>query len=219
MNQILDNTSSAITYCDKPKQDNTLLNLRPTNRQLTRHQYTRSHFVHSICNHIKAIKNLKFSLWVVVVCAALLFPFTSSAKMIELSSGIYTNHLEEHNTERNEDNDLIAFNYRFTDSDWGLLGANFTNSYNIKTNALAVTYSVVKYLSVEVELVFGLMKGYTEWELHDKLCPFGENSEICLLIAPKISVELFNHNGIAPKVSALLMGEAIIVTVGVGYEF
>ena len=30
---------------------------------------------------------------------------------------------------------------------------------------------------------------------------------------------LFNYNGVAPKVSALLMGDAVIVTVGVSYEF
>jgi len=172
--------------------------------------------------HIKETKALKFVVWVaavIVACIVLLIPLPSSAASLELASGVYTEHLEEYNTERNENNDLIAFNYRFTDSDWGLLAANFTNSYDIKTNALAVTYSVIKYRAVEFELVLGLMKGYTEWELHDKLCPFGEESDTCFLVAPKLSIELFNYNGVAPKVSALLMGDAVIVTVGVSYEF
>jgi hypothetical protein len=156
---------------------------------------------------------------VVVACIVLLIPTPASSATLELASGVYTHHLEEYNTERNEDNSLVAFNYRFTDSDWGLLAANFDNSYDIKTNALAVTYSVIKYRAAELELVVGVMKGYTEWELHDKLCPFGEGVEYCLLIAPKLSIELFNYNGVAPKVSALLMGRAVIVTVGVRYEF
>lgn len=172
--------------------------------------------------YLKGNGTFKFRAWTVsilVMCFAMLIPFMSIAANFEIAGGVYTEHLEEYNTERNEDNDLIAFNFRFTDSDWGLLGANFTNSYDIQTNALAVTYSVIKYSVVELELVFGLMKGYTEWELHDKLCPFGEESEICLLVAPKLSVELFNYNGVAPKISALLMGDAVIVTVGVNYEF
>jgi len=172
--------------------------------------------------HLKGNGAFKFRSWIVaivVMCAALLWPFLTQAATLELASGVYTEHLEEYNTERNEDNDLIAFNYRFTDSDWGLLAANFTNSYDVKTNALAVTYSVIKYKAVEFELVVGVMKGYTEWELHDKLCPFGEDVEYCILIAPKLSIELFNYTGVAPKVSALLMGDAVIVTVGVSYEF
>ncbi len=170
----------------------------------------------------KETKALMFIIWIVAITVAsiaMLYPLPSDAAQLEIARGVYTEHLEEYNTERNEDNSLIAFNYRFTDSDWGLLAANFTNSYDIKTNALAVTYSVIKYKAVEFELVVGVMKGYTEWELHDKLCPFGEEAEYCILIAPKLSVELFNYKGVAPKVSALLMGDAVIVTVGVSYEF
>ena len=167
-------------------------------------------------------KVLWFVIWIVVVIVAtiaMLLPLPSNAAKLEIARGVYTYHLEEYNTVRNEDNNLIAFNYRFTDSDWGLLGTNFTNSYDIKTNALAVTYSALKWRAVELELVVGVMKGYTEWELHDKLCPFGEDSDYCFLIAPKLSVELFNYKGVTPKVSALLMGEAVIVTVGFSYEF
>ena len=112
--------------------------------------------------HLKGNGAFKFKSWIVaivVMCAALLWPFLSQAASFELASGVYTEHLEEYNTERNENNDLIAFNYRFTDSDWGVLATTFTNSYDIKTNALAVTYSVIKWRAVELELVLGLMKG------------------------------------------------------------
>ena len=173
-----------------------------------------------LTNHLKGKSMFKFIAWIAAILLAVaLTAINAQAATLELASGVYTHHLEEDNTERNEDNSLIAFNYRFTDSDWGLLATTFTNSYDIKTNALAVTYSVIKYRAVEFELVLGLMKGYTEWELHDKLCPFGEESDTCFLVAPKLSIELFNYNGVAPKVSALLMGDAVIVTVGVSYEF
>ena len=164
-------------------------------------------------------KHNKVRLAAVLVIAFCMVTMKAKASSVELSIGVYTHHFVEYNTVRNEDNNLIAFNYRFTDSDWGLLGTNFTNSYDIKTNALAVTYSVFKYRAVEFEMIVGMMKGYTEWELHDKLCPFGVDSDYCFLIAPKVSIELFNYKGMAPKVSALLMGRAVIVTVGVSYEF
>ena len=51
---------SAITHSDEPAQDKVLLNHRPANRELTLHQYTRSHFVHSICDHIKALSIPEF---------------------------------------------------------------------------------------------------------------------------------------------------------------
>lgn len=172
--------------------------------------------------HLNGNGAFKFKAWVagiLVMCFALCLPFLSGAAEFEISSGIYTTHLEEYNTSRNENNNLIAVAYRFTDSDWGLLGSNFINSYDVQTNALAVTYSVIKYRALEFEMIVGMMKGYTEWELHDKLCPFGKDSDYCFLVAPKLSFEVLDYECIKPKLSVLLMGEAVIVTFGVSYEF
>lgn len=165
------------------------------------------------------LKRIVGAVLIFIAFFGLAYMAETKAAEFELAGGIYTTHTEEYDTERNEDNNLIALTYRFDDSDWGLLGANFTNSYDIKTNAIAVTYSVIKWRALELELVGGVMKGYTEWELHDKMCPFGEDSDICFLISPKLSLELFSFEGVTPKVSVLMMGDAVIVTAGVSYSF
>lgn len=155
---------------------------------------------------------------IIILLLATVFSTESKSASLEVARGVYTHHFIDYGTPRNEDNKLIALSYRF-DNDWGVLSANFTNSYDVNTTALAITYSVIKYKAIELELVTGIMKGYTEWELHDKLCPFGENSDYCFLIAPKLSVELFSYKGVTPKLSALLIGKAVAVTIGVSYEF
>jgi hypothetical protein len=171
-------------------------------------------------DHIKTTKALRFVVWIAaILAAAALTAINAQAATVEIASGVYTQHIEEYNTARNEDNDLLALTYRFDDSDWGVLATTFNNSYDIETYGLALTYSVFKWRAIELEVIGGLMKGYTEWELHDKLCPFGEDSDYCFLIAPKLSLEVFTYKGVTPKVSVLLMGEAVMVTVGVSYKF
>lgn len=171
-------------------------------------------------NHISDRKAFWFKAWfVAVVVIAVLTAINAQAATVELASGVYTHHIEEYNTARNEDNDLLALTYRFDDSDWGILATTFNNSYDVQTYGLALTYSVFKWRAIELELIGGVMKGYTEWELHDKLCPFGEEVEYCLLLAPKLSLEIFSYKGVTPKLSVLYMGEAVVVTAGVSYKF
>ncbi|MEE8288921.1 MAG: hypothetical protein V3R25_05865, partial [Nitrosomonadaceae bacterium] len=118
-----------------------------------------------------------------------------------------------------EDNDLWVASYRFDDSKWGVLGATFQNSYYVDSTVVAATWSLFKLKAVEFEIISGLVKGYNEETVNSLMCPFGEDSDICFLIAPKVSIEIFTYKGFSPKLSAMWLGDALVIAAGVSYKF
>ncbi len=156
---------------------------------------------------------------ITVIAAVVIMTNPAKAGEFELNYGISTNHFAEYGYKFNEDNNLWIASYKFDDSDWGVLGATFENSYYNDTIAVAATYSVYQFGAVEFSVLAGVLKGYTEADIGSTLCPLGADSDVCFMLAPKLSVEVFDYNGITPKLSVVVLGTAVVVTVGVSYEF
>jgi len=156
---------------------------------------------------------------ILVIIAWTIYPLIAKAGTFEMHYGLSTNHTENYEYKYNEDNNLWAASYRFNDSSWGVLGSKFDNSFYVESYAAAATYSLFEAGPVEFELLTGLLKGYTEIQLGSTLCPFGVDSDICFFIAPKLSLEVFDYKGFSPKVSAMILGNAFIVTAGFSYKF
>lgn len=143
---------------------------------------------------------------------------TAQADTIEISKGIFTDHLGFN--EYNEDNDLKAIAYYFDDSKWGLSLAKFKNSYYNDTTAAGVSYNLYKGERFEFEVMGGLMKGYTARDSGKFFCPLkGDYEAVCWYVAPKGTVNLYSYKGATVKASAIILGTALIATVGFSFTF
>jgi len=154
-----------------------------------------------------------------VICILTVVVMTSRAEAssIDVSFGVNTIHLNSDNM--NEENDFISIEYSVDNSDWGYIASKFVNSYENNTVALGMSYDIVTYDIIELDLLLGVMKGYKEEDLGDVICPLGEESDLCWFIAPRIIIPIYKNNYFEIKVSSLLLGDALSTSVGLEYKF
>ena len=154
-----------------------------------------------------------------VICILTVVAMTlkAEASSIDVSFGVNTIHLNSDNM--NEENDFISIEYSVDNSDWGYIASKFVNSYENNTVALGMSYDIVTYDIIELDLLLGVMKGYKEEDLGDVICPLGEKSDLCWFIAPRVTLPIYKNNYFELKVSSLLLGDALSTSVGLEYKF
>jgi hypothetical protein len=146
-----------------------------------------------------------------------------SSASFSINYGINTTHLDGNgcNTSHdcyNEDNGIIALEYNFEDSRWGMILATFENSHFNKTTAIGMSYDFYDAGWVNFELLGGVMKGYTAADIGDVYCDIGKE-DICWFVAPRMNVPVYSYRSFKVKVSALVLNTAVITTVGLEYKF
>ncbi len=165
------------------------------------------------------LKFLVISILLLIIVICIQPTKAKDSGSLEVTKGITTNHVDSFEG-YNEDNGMTVIEYDLPDSDWGVLVTKFNNSYYTDTIAIAGVYSVYEYKQFEVNVISGLMKGYTAEDIGNELCPLkGKASDICWFLAPRVLLSVYENKDYAVKASVLLFGTAIVTTVGLEYKF
>lgn len=135
--------------------------------------------------------------------------FSVNAATISLEKGLFTRHAR--NRRRfNEDNELIGL--EITASGMTLNTSSFVNSYGVKTKSIGTAFVLTESEHVKLDLMVGVLGGYTHEQI--KTC----KGDYCGYIAPRLTINN-DYKGIGVKASALVLGEALVLTSGIYINF
>jgi len=146
-----------------------------------------------------------------IVASVILLSSIAHADTLSIEAGVLTNHLD-HESWMNEDNDLIAIEYR--QGKHGVNASSFVNTYGNQTFTVGGYYSLLNYKYIELGVLYGLVKGYESDQLDTVF-----TSDLGVYVAPRVTAKYDITDNVDVKVSVQLFGSAVITTAGIGYSF
>jgi len=106
--------------------------------------------------------------------------FSAKAESIEILLGGWSKHYIDTEEVFNESHKMIGVKY----GNWSF--GKFTNSYNNKSVFLNKTFEIYKYNNLSLNVVSGIVTGYTKKQTHDAYIGNGNS----ILLMPEISYKL-----------------------------
>lgn len=142
---------------------------------------------------------------------ATILPSLAMADSFSVNYGVNTTHIN-HEEWMNEDNGLIAIEWM--GDKHGVNASSFVNTYGNDTLTLGGSYSLFEYNFINLDLMYGIVKGYEEREI-----PTVIDKDYGFYFAPRFSASVDLYKELAVKASVQLFGEAVVTTVGLEINF
>ncbi len=135
--------------------------------------------------------------------------FSVNAATLSIEKGLFTRHARNRR-KFNEDNELIGL--EISANGMTLNASSFVNSYGVKTKSIGTAFVLAESEHVKLDLMAGVLDGYTQEQVG--AC----KGDYCGYIAPRLTINR-DHKGIGVKASALVLGEALVLTSGIYINF
>lgn len=147
--------------------------------------------------------------YILIAAITVISSFSVNASTLSIEKGLFTRHAR--NRRRfNEDNELIGV--EITSNSLTLNVSSFINSYGVKTKSIGTAFVVTESGNFKLDVMTGILDGYTQEQI--KTC----KGDYCGYIAPRVTAN-YEYKGIGVKASALVLGEALVITSGVYINF
>ena len=147
--------------------------------------------------------------YLLIFIITIMSSFSINAATISVEKGLFTRHARDKHR-FNEDNELIGL--EMTANGMILNASSFVNSYGAKTKSIGTAFAVAESERVKLDVMVGVLDGYTQEQI--KTC----KGDYCGYIAPRLTINK-EYKGVGVKASALVLGEALVLTSGMYINF